>query len=106
MQGARSIGCQLANHPSQGDATMTQLNTRSVTPGLERGNVSAIVGMLNGILELVADDEIMEDVANTLENAIRQLTTLQQVAYHIMLEAEAEREISLRQRSLTTKKPH
>jgi hypothetical protein len=76
---------------SRGDATVSYLDIRSVTPGFERGNVSAILGVLNGIHELIAADIIMEDVAQTLGCAIQQLTTLQQLAYDTMLEAEAER---------------
>jgi hypothetical protein len=83
---------------------MTYVDIRNISPGLERGNVSAILGMLNGIRELIADDELMEDVTNSLDCVIRKICTMQQLAYHVMMEAEAERDMSLRLRPQMKKK--
>ncbi len=85
---------------------MTYLDIRSLTPELQRGNVSAIIGMLSGIRELIADDEIMEDIAETIEKAIRQLNLRRQLAYETMLEIDAEQDVTQQRPCMPSKKPH
>ena len=80
MRDVLSIGCMVANNPSKGDAKVRYLDIRTITASLERGNVSTMLGMLQGIHDQVSGDEIMEGVADTVGSAILQLRELQQLA--------------------------
>ncbi len=85
---------------------MSYLDIRTMTAGLERANVSTILGLLQGIHQQVSNDDIMEGVAASIDNAIGQLRELQQLAYETMLEIEAERAAGLYHRPSPHKKPH
>lgn len=85
---------------------MSYLDIHAVTTSLERGNVSTILGVLQGIHEQFSRDEIMEGVTETIGDAIRQLRQLQQLAYDTMMEIEAERAADLCHRSNPRKKLH
>ncbi len=65
-----------------------------------------ILGMLQGIHDEVNDDEIMVEVAATVEFAITQLRHLQQLAYDTMIEIDAERGVTCCCRSAERKKPN
>jgi hypothetical protein len=56
---------------------MTHTAIRHGAARLQRGSVSAILGLLQGVHDQVSEDEIMDD--------------LQQLAYETMLEIETER---------------
>ncbi len=85
---------------------MSYLDIRNVTAGLQRANVSTILGMLNGIHQQVCSDDIMEGVASSIESAIDQLRELQQIAYETMMEIEAERAARGYHHPSTHKKPN
>ena len=70
---------------------MSNLAIRNAVTGTVRRNVSMILGMLQGIHDEVADDEVMADVAATVGCAITQLRNLQRLAYQTMIEVESER---------------
>jgi GAF domain-containing protein len=70
---------------------MTHTAIRHGAARLQRGSVSAILGLLQGVHDQVSEDEIMDEVAATVGQAIRQMRDLQQLAYETMLEIETER---------------
>ena len=74
--------------------------------GLDTGNVSVMLGMLECMHDEVDDDEVMVDFAATLLTAIGQLRGLRQLAYETMLEIESERAMACARHAPTHKKTH
>ena len=74
--------------------------------GLDTGNVTVMLGMLESIFEEASDDVVMADFAHTVALAIVQLRNLQQLAYQTMIEIEAEQATGRRQARIIHRKPH
>ncbi len=74
--------------------------------GLDTGNVSVMLGMLECIQDELEDDEVMVAFAATIQTAIGQLRTLQQLAYETMIEIESERALARHHQTPIHKKTH
>ena len=74
--------------------------------GLDTGNVTVMLGMLECIHDEVDDDEVMVDFAATIQTAIGQLRTLQSLAYETMIEIESERALARHRQTPVHKKTH
>ena len=74
--------------------------------GLDTGNVSVMLGMLECIHDETDDDEVMIDFAATIKTAIGQLRDLRQLAYETMIEIESERALAGHRQSFDPKTTH
>lgn len=78
---------------------MSDLALSTAGVGLDIGNVSVILGMLECIHNEVSEDVIMAEFATIIQHGIGHLRDLQQLAYETMLEVEAERASARRRHS-------
>ena len=74
--------------------------------GLDTGNVTVMLGMLESIHVEVSEDVVMAEFARTVGLAILQLRELQLLAYQTMIEIEAERATGRCRTRLMHRKPH
>ena len=84
---------------------MIDLGFTKEDAGLDSGNVTVMLGMLESIHDEAVDDIVMSQFAGTIGRAILQLRELQRLAYETMIEVEAERASGRGHQRLLHRKP-